>query len=107
MSTICERGIDAFDDAFNLISSCPLCIAGVPVGPSYVLLNLRCNRVEKKPVDGIDVIGEDELRPREDAELVAGLVEIVDAGFFVRWLINPSSPDSQLQNLSAKTFRER
>ena len=68
------------------------------VSPSDVLADFWSDVVEHEVVDWIYVIGEDELRPREDAQLIAHLIEIVDAGLLVRRLVDATSPDSKLDN---------
>ena len=68
------------------------------ISSSDVLADLWSDVVEHEVIDWIYVIGEDELRPRKDAQLVTYLVEIVDTGLLVRRLVDATSPDSKLDN---------
>lgn len=72
-----------FNDAFDLVPARPLCIAGVTVGSSDVLANLRSDIIKHEVIDWIYVVGEDELGPREDAKFVTRLVEVVDTGLLI------------------------
>ena len=68
------------------------------IGSSNVLADLWSDVVEHEVIDWIYVIGEDELRPRKDAQLITHLIEIVDTGLLVRRLVNTTSPNSKLEN---------
>ena len=45
--------VDVDDDSLDLVSSCPLDVAGVFVDTTHVLSDLRFNRSKQKIVDGI------------------------------------------------------
>lgn len=83
MCTVWERDIHLFDDTFNLVPARPLRIAGVTVSSSDVLAYLRSDIVKHEVIDRIYIVGEDELGPREDAEFVTRLVEVIDSRLFV------------------------
>ena len=68
------------------------------ISSSDVLADFWSDVVEHEVIDWIYVIGEYELRPREDAQLITHLIEIVDAGLLVRRLVNATSPNSKLYN---------
>ena len=67
------------DNPFDLVPTRPLCVAWVMIDPSHVLPHFGGNAVQEEVVDGIQRVREDELRPREDAQLVAHRVEVVPA----------------------------
>ena len=68
------------------------------IGSSDVLADFWSDVVEHEVIDRIYVIGEDELRPRKDAQLITHLIEIVDTGLLVRRLVYATSPNSKLDN---------
>ena len=90
------RLVDTNHDALDLVPARPLHVARVLVDPPDVLPHLGLDRLEEERVDWVQRVGEDELGPREDAELVAEVVEAVDAGFFVGGLVDAAAPDAEL-----------
>lgn len=62
------------------------------IDPSHVLPDLRLDALQDEVVYRIQRIRKNELRPREDAQLVTRCVEVVSARQLVRRLIYPSAP---------------
>lgn len=86
MSTIRQRGVEAFHDAFYLndlnemasdsrnecsyfVSTSPLGITGMSVDPAYILLNFRRDGFEQEVIDGIKSIRENKFGPTDAGEL--------------------------------------
>ena len=85
-------------DPLILIPPRPLHITRVPVHPPHILPDLRFQCIEEPGVDRVQGVGEDELRPGEDAELIAEGVEVVDAAGDEggRGLVGAAAPDAEL-----------
>ena len=79
MSPISLGLVNADDNPFNLVSTRPLGIARVFIDPSNVLPNLWFNAGQDEIVDGVKSVGEYQLGPRQDSQLVAGRIKIVAA----------------------------
>ena len=79
MCPVRQRGVHGDDDALDLVPASPLRIARVVVDPPDVLAHLWLDALEEEVVDRVQRVREDELRPREDAQLVAHRVEVVSA----------------------------
>lgn len=96
MRAIGQRLVHSDHDPLDLVPARPLRVARVAVDAPHVLAHLGRDRREQPVVDGIQRVGEDELGPREDAELVARRVEVVPARELVRRLVDPTAPHAQL-----------
>ena len=96
MPPILEAGIHSQNDPLDLVSTGPLRITGVPVDSANILLHLGLDGLQEEVVNGVKRIGEDELRPRKDAQFVADRIEVVSASKLLRGLVYASSPDPEL-----------
>lgn len=98
MSTISQGPIGLCHDTLNLVATCPLGITWVPVDPPHILPHLGFNRLEQKVIDRIHRVGENQLRPGQDAEFVANRIEVIDpsSNCRARRLICTSTPDTKL-----------
>ena len=94
--SVSNWNVHLFYNSLNLIASSPLCVAWMAISSSDVLADFRSDVVEHEVIDWIYVIGEYELRPRKDAQLITHLIEIVDAGLLVGRLVDATPPDSKL-----------
>ena len=93
---IVERLVHTNNDPLDFIPSRPLRVARMFVDSPDILPDLWINPLQEEVVHGVQVVREDELRPREDPQLVARRVEVVPARQFVRRLVYPSAPHAQL-----------
>ena len=89
--------IQKTDEDLNFVSPRPLCITRMLIDPPDVLSHFGHNRVNQEVVQGVEGVGEDELRPRENAQLVANGIELIAASQLVRGLVGSSTPDAQLE----------
>ncbi len=72
------------------------------VDPPNVLSDLRLDALKNEVVDRVQRVREDELRPREDAQLVARRIEVVPARQLVRRLVDPPAPNAQLRRRASR-----
>ena len=56
---------------------------------------------QQPAIDWVERVGEDELGPGEDAELVAERVKVVSARELVRWVIDATAPKAKLRKVSS------
>ena len=91
-----NRFVHDGDDLFDLVPARPLRVTGMTIDSSHILAHFLFDACQQEVAEPIERVREDELRPREDAQLVAGGVEVVSACQDVGWLVDASSPDSQL-----------
>ena len=96
MCPIRQRVVHADHNTLDLIPPSPLRIARMAIDPPHVLPNLRLNTLEDEVIDRVQCVGEDELRPREDAQLVARRVKVVPARECVRRLVDAPTPNAEL-----------
>ena len=68
----------------------------MPVDSANILPHLGLDGLQEEVVNGVKCIGEDELRPRKDAQFVADRIEVVPASKLIRGLVYSSSPDPEL-----------
>ena len=96
MGTISLSLVDIYNDPLNLVTTGPLGIAWMFVDPPDVLSNLWLDDVQEEVIDRVQCVREDEFRPRQYSKFITSRVEIVASRQFIRRLIRPSTPDSQL-----------
>ena len=79
MRPVGQALVHSDDNPIDLVPARPLRIARVAVDPPDVLRDLGRDGREQPAVDWVERVGEDELGPSEDTELVARCVEVVPA----------------------------